>query len=406
MNVEELQIFLLMFADDSILFSQNPQALQSMLNDIQLYCETWGLRLNVNKTKIMIFENGRHTTHNFFIYNQPIEIVSSFKYLGVYFHKNGNWYRTQKRIAQHASYSLHNLFTIFNQIDLPVSKKADLFDTLVFPVLNYAAEIWGAHNGPDIEVIHTKFCRKLLTVKRSTNLDALYGELGRIPMLVQRKIIMVKYWLKILTLDNNSILSKTYRMLKSDLENGLHYNKTNWALHIKNILEECGLTYLWQNQPYIFIHFHTIKQRILDIYYQTWYASINNSTRLQTYNLFKHIFKQEEYLDFIKEKKFRVALTKFRTSAHELEIERGRYTNIARERRLCNHCSCRQVENEYHFLLICKKYTDLRSKYIKRYYYTWPTIQKFTNLMSENSKTTVRNIAKFICFANLRRGNP
>ena len=114
MNVEELQIFLLMFADDAILFSQNPQALQSMLNDIQLYCETWGLRLNVNKTKVMIFENGRHTTHNFFINHQPIEIVSSYKYLGVYFHKNGNWYRTQKRIAQHASYSLHNLFTIFN----------------------------------------------------------------------------------------------------------------------------------------------------------------------------------------------------------------------------------------------------------------------------------------------------
>ena len=66
MNVEELQIFLLMFADDVILFSQNPQALQSMLNDIQLYCETWGLRLNVNKTKVMIFENGRHTTHIFF----------------------------------------------------------------------------------------------------------------------------------------------------------------------------------------------------------------------------------------------------------------------------------------------------------------------------------------------------
>ena len=73
MNVEELQIFLLMFADDAILFSQNPQALQSVLNDIQLYCETWGLRLNVNKTKIMIFENGRHTTHNFFINPCPAE---------------------------------------------------------------------------------------------------------------------------------------------------------------------------------------------------------------------------------------------------------------------------------------------------------------------------------------------
>ena len=116
MNLEELQIFLLLFADDGILFSQNPQTLQSMLNDVQLYCETWGLRLNVAKTKIMIFEKGRHTTYNFHINNQLIEIVSSFKYLGVYLYKNGNWYRTQKRASQHASYSLHNLFIVFNQI--------------------------------------------------------------------------------------------------------------------------------------------------------------------------------------------------------------------------------------------------------------------------------------------------
>ena len=134
-----------------------------MLNDVQLYCETWGLRLNVTKTKIMIFEKGRHTTYNFHINNQLIEIVSSFKYLGVYLYKNGNWYRTQKRASQHASYSLHNLFIFFNQIELPVSKKSELFDSLVLPVLNYAAEIWGAHDAADIEVIHTKFCRKLLS---------------------------------------------------------------------------------------------------------------------------------------------------------------------------------------------------------------------------------------------------
>ena len=81
-----------------------------------------------------------------------------------------------------------------------VSKKSELFDSLVLPVLNYAAEIWGAHDAPDIEVIHTKFCRKLLTVKRSTNLNALYGELGRVPMLIHRKIIMIKYWLRIVAL--------------------------------------------------------------------------------------------------------------------------------------------------------------------------------------------------------------
>ena len=225
MNLKELQIFLILFADDGVLFSQNPQTLQSMLKDVHLYCETWGLRLNVTKTKIMIFEKGRHTAYNFNINNQLIEIVSLFKYLGVYLYKNGNWYRTQKRASQHVSYSLQNLFIIFIQIELPVSEKSELFDSLVLPVLNYVAEIWGAHDAPDIKVIHTKFCRKLLTVKKSTNLNALYGELGRVPMLIHRKIIMIKYWLKIIALHDNSLLFRTYQMLKRNLENGSHCDK-------------------------------------------------------------------------------------------------------------------------------------------------------------------------------------
>ena len=48
--------------------------------------------------------------------------------------------------------------------------------------------------------------------------------------------------------------------------------------------------------------------------------------------------------------KLRVALTKFRISAHYLEIERGRYTNTTREDRICKLCKC-HVETEYHFLL-------------------------------------------------------
>ena len=120
----------------------------------------------------MIFENGRHTYYNFFIYNSRIEIVKAFKYLGIYFHKNGNG--TQKHIAQHASFSLHNLFIVCNQLDLPTSQKVRLFDSLVAQTLNYAAEVWGHHEGPDIEAIHSKFCRKIICVLYSIS-DILYS---------------------------------------------------------------------------------------------------------------------------------------------------------------------------------------------------------------------------------------
>ena len=62
-----------------------------MLNDIEEYCNTWGLKINVNKTKVLIFEKSKESTHyDFYLYNKKLEVVSSFKYLGVYFFKNGH----------------------------------------------------------------------------------------------------------------------------------------------------------------------------------------------------------------------------------------------------------------------------------------------------------------------------
>ena len=98
---------------------------------------------------------------------------------------------------------------------------------------------------------------------------------------------------------------------------------------------------------------------------------------------------------------FELLLSKFRTSSHDLAIEKGRYINLDRNNRVCNNCNLKLVENECHFLLICPKYSELRSKYIKRYYNTWPTVQKFSNLMSVNSKVIIRNLSKFIYFADV-----
>ena len=51
-------MFILLFADDAVLFAHTQEALQSLLNDLQYYCTTWKLKVNTNTTKIMIFKNG------------------------------------------------------------------------------------------------------------------------------------------------------------------------------------------------------------------------------------------------------------------------------------------------------------------------------------------------------------
>ena len=99
--------------------------------------------------------------------------------------------------------------------------------------------------------------------------------------------------------------------------------------------------------------------------------------RLETYPLLKHDFIFEPYLDYIKEKRFRIAMTRFRTSSHDLFIEKGRYLNIERNQRTCNMCTGHMIE--FHFLLSCPAYSELRQTYMKRYYCTWPTIRKVTS---------------------------
>lgn len=50
----------------------------------------------------------------------------------------------------------------------------------------------GLVESPDVELVHIKFCRKVLCVRRSMNVDALYGELGKVPVRVRRKLLMIK----------------------------------------------------------------------------------------------------------------------------------------------------------------------------------------------------------------------
>ena len=63
-----------------------------------------------------------------------------------------------------------------------------------------------------------------------------------------------------------------------------------------------------------------VKLRIFDTYKQYWYSEINNSPGLQSYSILKHIFETETYLDVIPEKRYKIYLSRFRNSSHDLRL--------------------------------------------------------------------------------------
>lgn len=152
--------------------------------------------------------------------------------------------------------------------------------------------------------------------------------------------------------------------------------------------------------------FPEIKHRILDQYYQSWYSEVNNAQRLASYSRVKHSFELDSYLNTLSERKYKIALSKFRLSSHNLEIERGRYFNVPRSERICKICQMNVIENEFHFRLTCPLYTDLRRKYFKPYYYRWPTLNKFDKLMTTTKKNwNVKSFKVYFFAFKLRNEN-
>ena len=60
------------------------------------------------------------------------------------------------------------------------------------------------------------------------------------------------------------------------------------------------------------------------------------------------------------------------------------------------------TENEFHFVLVCPFYRDLRIKLLPCYYYTWPTVTKFKLLMQNKQCGVVKKLAKYkMCISRL-----
>ena len=106
--------------------------------------------------------------------------------------------------------------------------------------------------------------------------------------------------------------------------------------------------------------------------------------------------KFEEHLVKIPKISF-VPILKLRSCDHKLQIERGRYSNIPRERRPCELCDENRlfVGDEYHFLLQCKntQLVQYRNQFIPQYYRDRPNMIQFIELMeciSYSKKLAVR----------------
>ena len=69
-----------------MILAENPNDLQASLNEMEKYCDTFDLIINVNKTKIQFFSRGKLRKHHIFNFGEHIlDTVDEYNYLGLVF---------------------------------------------------------------------------------------------------------------------------------------------------------------------------------------------------------------------------------------------------------------------------------------------------------------------------------
>ena len=169
---------------------------------------------------------------------------------------------------------------------------------------------------------------------------------------------MLKYWCALLNSENCILKELYYQMYIKCITN------VNWASQIKSLLDSIGMSYIWYNQNVNNINSFICEAscKIKDIFKQNNTLLIERSTKCQFYKHLTDTFCLQNYVTKSLTCNVITAICKIRCSSHKLSIEQGRYMSVERNQRLCLMCNLSDIEDEFHFILKCPLYKDLRKK--------------------------------------------
>ena len=224
-----------------------------------------------------------------------------------------------------------------------------------------------------------------------------------IPTSVFAQVNTISYYERLKTLPETSILKAVF----NEQRRLHHLGFRTWYGRVWELARNYGLDLAQDLQK------SHIQETLINSFKQKWASDINDISMhplLQTYRLIKIAFKLEPYLSTVSNYRYRNALTRLRTSSHTLQIERGRHTRPITpvNKRLC--ANCYEIEDEFHFLIECKLYSNERNALFDKICRTslpdfvlLDNNAKFVYLLTCEDPQTMSLIGKFIYYSFQKR---
>ncbi len=161
-----------------------------------------------------------------------------------------------------------------------------LFQSGVSPILDYCGQVWGYKKFPQIDAIQNKATRIFLGVHKFVSIDAINGDMRWTTSGERRKINMVRFWNRLMSLNNT-------RLPKVILNWDSKCRGNTWSLNIQSIFNEIDQENVVASNLQVSINkwsalFHEIQCN-------QWSVNIAKKTKLHTYVTFKDTYEVEPY---------------------------------------------------------------------------------------------------------------
>ena len=368
-DVGSNKVSMLLYADDIVLLSESQGKLQKGLDVLYEWCKSKHMTVNAEKSKVMHFRKGPSVIQckGPFAYGQSeLEIVSQYKYLGLVLTDFLDYNVTAKQVALAAHRALGVVIAKGKVLGgLPYHVYSKLFDSLVQPVIDYGASIWGYKYYNCIAAVQNRAMRFFLGVGKRTPVAAMEGDMGWNNPEYRQWLCVIRQWCRFLCMADDRMNKMVFRWAAGQSER----RKTS-LFAVKNFLRSLDLPELCDiDNKIAYCKVKRVVKNKLSLYYQKlWLDKLsrvnaingNGLNKLRTYRKFKKTFQMEPYV-LIVNRRQRQAFAKFRCGVAPIRIETGRFVGESVNERVCKICNSGEIEDEEHCLIRCKTYESIRN---------------------------------------------
>ena len=130
------KLFVLLYADDTIVLAESPTQLQFALDALFNYCKTGKMQVNTAKTKVLEFSWGNiRKLQEFKFGPNKLAIVDKYNYLRINCNDNGIFSNAIRHLYEQANRAMLCLIYKARKLKLFVDIQLKLFDSLTSPII-------------------------------------------------------------------------------------------------------------------------------------------------------------------------------------------------------------------------------------------------------------------------------